>query len=182
MNYLKKLKSKISLSEVLPELSKVKKTAKEPTPRTAKTVLSSFDSKDSTRGSLISEKPKYDELWKKAWTLAEWIDDSKSDVPWQERAARVPELQAMSLEISRLEQLEAIPPGTKLVINTAKIQDQSFLAGFSPLKIPRSEQASPEACPAKCKRTGKCYGIAYFDGKPGKSEICLPELCRWILQ
>ena len=47
----------------------------------------------------------YDALWKKAWALADWIDDSKSDVPWQERAARVPELQQMSMMIGELELL-----------------------------------------------------------------------------
>ena len=50
----------------------------------------------------------YNELWKKADALADWIDDSKSDVPWQERAAKVPELQEMSAEIDRLEKLGAI--------------------------------------------------------------------------
>lgn len=48
---------------------------------------------------------KYDILWKKAWALADWIDDPDSKVPWQERAARVPELQKMSMMIGELELL-----------------------------------------------------------------------------
>ena len=34
-------------------------------------------------------------------------------------------------------------------------------------------------CPARCKQTGKCYGIAYFDAKPGKALLCIPEQCPW---
>ena len=34
-------------------------------------------------------------------------------------------------------------------------------------------------CPAKCKRTGRCYGIAYFDAKPGKALLCIPDQCLW---
>jgi len=52
-----------------------------------------------------SPQQKYDSLWKKAWALSEWIDDSSSTVPWQERAARVPELQKMSMQIGELELL-----------------------------------------------------------------------------
>ena len=49
--------------------------------------------------------PEYDSLWKKAWALADWIDGPDSDVPWQERTARVPELQKMSMMLSELEAL-----------------------------------------------------------------------------
>lgn len=56
-------------------------------------------------------KQQFDSLWEKAWVLADWIDDSNSDVSWQERAARVPELQRMSKELDRLE----IMHGTVLI-------------------------------------------------------------------
>ena len=52
-----------------------------------------------------SPQQKYDALWKKAWALADWIDDSGSDVPWQERTAKVPELQGMSMMLVELELL-----------------------------------------------------------------------------
>jgi len=47
----------------------------------------------------------HDNLWQKAWELADWIDDSSSSVTWQERAAKVPELQKMSMMIDELEYL-----------------------------------------------------------------------------
>ena len=34
-------------------------------------------------------------------------------------------------------------------------------------------------CPAMCKQTYKCYGIAYFDVKPGKGQPCIPDQCIW---
>ncbi|CCK82399.1 uncharacterized protein TOL2_C42430 [Desulfobacula toluolica Tol2] len=41
------------------------------------------------------------------------------------------------------------------------------------------KKKTPEigTCPACCKRTGKCYGKAYFDGKPGKARPCVPRQC-----
>ncbi len=187
MNYLEKLKLKISLPQELSLLPKVENSKKEPTSHTALTAKSTLGTLDSTRGGHIlpfdlpekSIQQQHNTLWLQADELADWIDDSNSTLPWRERAAKVPELQAMSLELSRLEQLGAIPPGTKPVINTAKKQAQSFLPGFSPLKIPKIEQASPDACSAKCKRTGKCYGKAYFDAKPGKAIDCVPNQCPW---
>jgi hypothetical protein len=35
------------------------------------------------------------------------------------------------------------------------------------------------SCPARCKRTGKCYGRAWFDAKPGKAQPCVPSQCPW---
>ena len=37
-----------------------------------------------------------------------------------------------------------------------------------------------EHCLARCKQSGKCYGKAYFDGKPGKNGICVPGRCQWM--
>ena len=34
-------------------------------------------------------------------------------------------------------------------------------------------------CPARCKRSGKCYGKAYFDAKPGKALLCIAGQCPW---
>ncbi len=48
-------------------------------------------------------KQQHDELWKKAWKLAEFIDNPESEVPLQARAARVPELQEMVMMLSELE-------------------------------------------------------------------------------
>ncbi len=54
---------------------------------------------------LKTKKQQYDSLWKKAWALADWIDDSGSHVPWQDRAARVPELQKMSMMLDKLKMI-----------------------------------------------------------------------------
>lgn len=62
----------------------------------------------------------HEDLWEKAWKLADWIDDPDSDVPWQERTARVPELQKMSMMIGELECLmndTMIPINDKHVLN-----------------------------------------------------------------
>lgn len=54
----------------------------------------------------------FDSLWEKATNLADWIDDSSSTVPFQERAARVPELQKMSMILDELKQ-QISRPGTR---------------------------------------------------------------------
>ena len=51
---------------------------------------------------------KHDELWQKAWALADKIDDPGSIVPWQERTLMVPQLQEMSKELDRLEKLRSM--------------------------------------------------------------------------
>ena len=51
------------------------------------------------------KQQEHDFLWQQAWTLANWIDNPGSDVLWQERTARVPELQAMPMMIVELEML-----------------------------------------------------------------------------
>lgn len=129
MSYLEKLKSKI------------KKTGKAATPPTVKTVLSTFDSNDSRGGSRISEKQKYDALWKKAWALADWIDDSDSTVSWQERAAKVPELQEMSIEIDRLETLIDVEQKNKTATKHRAENRLNSLEGFSPFpKFPEPKK------------------------------------------
>jgi hypothetical protein len=35
------------------------------------------------------------------------------------------------------------------------------------------------SCPGRCKRTGKCYGVGYFQGKPGRAAECDPETCDY---
>jgi hypothetical protein len=37
-----------------------------------------------------------------------------------------------------------------------------------------------ENCPARCKRSGKCYARAYFEGKPGRAKDCEPDGCKHI--
>jgi hypothetical protein len=37
----------------------------------------------------------------------------------------------------------------------------------------------PAVCPARCKRSGLCYGRAWFLGKSGPAMPCNPKQCRW---
>lgn len=39
---------------------------------------------------------------------------------------------------------------------------------------------TPDDCPARCRRSGKCYGIAYFDHKPGRAMDCMQDQCAWM--
>ena len=125
-DYLTRLKTKKQATGVLPKLPKDKKTEKVPYYSTAKTAKSSFGSKDSTPVGHFSEKKilqneplildlssihpthrsEYADLWDRAWALSKWIDNPNSDAPWQERAARVPELMQMT---DRLKEIEAMP-------------------------------------------------------------------------
>lgn len=112
------------------------------------------------------------DLWSRADKLVDWIDDSNSTVPWQERAAKVPELQEMSLEIDKLKAKQKVIP--------KEISTSIDLNDFSPIFNPgRKAQIDMAFCPARCKQTGKCYGITYFDAKPGKSFLCMPDQCPW---
>jgi hypothetical protein len=49
----------------------------------------------------------FDELWAKAWTLADQIDDHKSGIQVETRRAMLPELDRMRAELSRLEKAGA---------------------------------------------------------------------------
>jgi len=38
-------------------------------------------------------------------------------------------------------------------------------------------------CPARCRETGRCFGIPWFDGKPTTEKtMCDPGACRWRKQ
>jgi len=184
MSYLEKLKSKMSLPQALPLLPKAKNEENMPMSGTALTALTTLGSKGSSRGTHISEnKPlqqQFDSLWEKAWKLADWIDEPESDIPWQERAAKVPELQEMSAELDRLEAIIKAEKENTITPEPLTEDYSNSLEGFSPLpKLPEPKQHHMDSCPAKCKTTGKCYGIAYFDAKPGKALLCIPDKCPW---
>jgi hypothetical protein len=114
-----------------------------------------------------SLEEKIETLWNKATQLEDWIDDPESDVPWQEKTKYVPQLQEMSLEIDCLKDQR----------NQNQLQQ--------PVKknpaTPEIESIQPESCPARCKQSDQCYGIAYFNGKTGKSSVCVPD-CPWAEQ
>ena len=105
---------------------------------------------------------KYAGLWNRAWCLADEIDDV-TGAPIEERRARLPELEQMILELTRLEKRGARTPGHEIQPPT-------------PDRPP--DQQDPDYCPAKCKTTGKCYGRSVFIGKTGKLEECTTP-CRY---
>ena len=39
---------------------------------------------------------------------------------------------------------------------------------------------TPDTCPARCRRTQKCYGISFFDHRPGKALECQGSACPWM--
>ena len=54
-----------------------------------------------------SIQDQYETLWKKAWALADLIDDCNSGTSIEDRRAMLPELDKLRAELSRLESLGA---------------------------------------------------------------------------
>lgn len=127
------------------------------------------------------------ELWLQANKLADWIDDSNSEIPWQERTARVPELQEMAVEIDLLiDVLETqIKTGFEIMPDGEK-KYKGLDGVWYPYKAklqPEDEAVKPEKCPASCKQTGRCYSTTWFTGKPGPfpGPVCSDTTdCIWI--
>lgn len=181
MSYLEKLKNKKQASHELPKLPKGENV---PTLCTAKTAKSPFDSKDSTHGRDISENEKnlipppelgprqkvqqrYETLWAQAWNLTDYVDGDSA--PYADRVARLPELMAIRDRLAEMELSGAPPTGGTI--------EPSKQATYS--AVLKEKEASPDTlCPARCKQTGKCYGKAYFIGKPGKGQDCI-EPCPY---
>ncbi len=87
--------------------------------------ISNISRDQSINPEKTTYQKKIDDLWSRADELADWIDNPGSAIPWQERAAKVPELQEMSLEIERLKfQLK----GTFLLKKNPRKQNCAFLA------------------------------------------------------
>ena len=52
--------------------------------------------------------------------------------------------------------------------------------GTLPTTLTRAvKKQTPEPCPARCKRTGVCYGKTYYTGKPGRGVMCTPGNCKY---
>jgi hypothetical protein len=118
----------------------------------------------------------YAALWRRAWVLADWIDDSNG-APIEDRRARLVELNQMRAELVKLEQSGALVTGDK----SAPAKPSNNNGVWVPWEpINGGKQITPEQCPARCKRSGKCYGMAYFQAKPGKAMECQPDECKWI--
>ncbi len=124
-------------------------------------------------------------LWDKAWKLADWIDDPESDIPWQERAVRVPEVLEMGRQIDRLKEQQNNPVNDCtgwLKRDSGSVNQSEYIPLPKIFSPQESQKIDPDTCPARCKRTGKCYGSVYFTGKAGQSATCTEKQCPWIEQ
>jgi hypothetical protein len=68
--------------------------------------------------------------------------------------------------------------------NIVSDQPQSSFAGAQKPRPAKPEKSvdikiDPTVCPARCKRTGMCYGRAWFLGKSGPAMPCDRNGCRW---
>jgi hypothetical protein len=106
----------------------------------------------------------YEALWNEAWRLADEIDNPQG-APLADRKARLPELDKLRERMAAIERqtIPTAPPGTWTTWESSG----------------STRDRSPDTCPAKCKRSGKCYAAAYYQGKQGKAKDCEPDGCQW---
>ncbi|MBT6340856.1 MAG: hypothetical protein HOJ48_16325 [Desulfobacula sp.] len=75
---------------------------------------------------------------------------------------------------------EAFAPFVPFAPNNQKVKPLIDIDDFSPVSNPgKKVQTDLTFCPARCKTTGKCYGMAWFDHKPGKAAPCFEDQCPW---
>jgi hypothetical protein len=115
----------------------------------------------------------YDHLWNEAWRLAEWIDNPDS-APIEERRVCLPRLDRMRERMAEIER-QAVPPAGPDHVTAPADTWHTWESSST-----TTRDRSPEICPAKCKRSGKCYALAYFKGKSGKVMECKPDDCEWV--
>jgi hypothetical protein len=182
VGYLERLKTKKRPPQALQKLQKGEST---PAHGTAKTAKSPFYSKCSKGGRHISEKPheipapsppgmgaEYHRLWNQAWRLADFIDDPEG-TPIEGRRAKLPELYHLRAQMADIER-QAVP---------ASGPDPAPAGTWHTWESSTTTRdTSPDTCPARCRRTGKCYAGAYFKGKPGPAKDCEPDGCQHIIQ
>lgn len=112
-----------------------------------------------------------------AWQMDDFINDpdGASD---NKRRARLPDLLQKRDRMAKQEQTERRQLSEASVPHVEKNVDDfgTYRWWDSVTTKPIVSQAD---CPARCKRTGKCYGRAWFDGKPGSSRSCIPHQCAW---
>jgi hypothetical protein len=164
------------------------KSQKVPTHGTAKTAKRAFYSKCSCRGRHISEKtqqipapepaglgPRYEALWNQAWTLADYIDNPHGS-SLAERKARLPELNRLRAEMAEIER-QAMPPAAP----DPETSPPGTWHTWTPADTRQAvKDRTAENWPARCKRSGKCYARAYYQGKPGRAKDCEPDGCKHI--
>jgi hypothetical protein len=119
--------------------------------------------------------PEYERLWNQAWQLGDFIDDPAA-APIEQRRTRLPEMLMLRDRMADLRQVMMdIKP------HPAKSQDpEEVWTKWEPAA--GREAVTQDQCPARCKRTGKCYGKAWFTGKPGPhpGPECDKDGCSWL--
>jgi len=118
----------------------------------------------------------YDRLWNEAWRLADFIDDP-SAAPIEQRRARLPELDRLRARMAAI-----CSNGTDKPAPPAAPDPETSPPGawHTWESSTATRDRSAETCPARCRRTGKCYAAAYFKGKPGPVKDCEPDGCKYI--
>ena len=125
--------------------------------------------------------PEYERIWNRAWELAEWIDNPDG-APLAERCAKLPELDDLRERMAAIVQAGSNEPATE---NLTAASDSKEIKQIKPptgtwyvwKSTGGTKGRISETCPARCKRSGKCYGVAYFKGKPGPAKDCEPKSC-----
>ena len=130
--------------------------------------------------------PEYENLWHRAWELADFIDDPAA-APLAERKAKLPELDRMRERMAEIEKQELTNVSSEQTPTTTsdseEIKQIKPPGTWMPWKSSETttRDPTPENCPAKCKRSGKCYARAYFEGKSGRAAECDPAQCEHII-
>lgn len=121
--------------------------------------------------------PEYERIWNQAWELAEWIDDPAA-APIEQRRARLPELDRLRARMAAICSNRTDKPVPPAAPDPETSPPGTWRTWESTGATTRGR--TPETCPAKCKRSGKCYAGAYFEGKPGRAKDCEPGACKYI--
>lgn len=117
--------------------------------------------------------PEYERIWNRAWELADWIDDPDG-ATIEARRAKLPELDDLRERMAFIcsqRTNKPVPPA-------APDPETSPPGTWMPWKSGTATRGrTPENCPARCKKTGKCHALAYFEGKPGRAAECDVSQC-----
>ncbi len=115
-------------------------------------------------------------LWKEALIQADHIDNPDTAFH-AERESQLPE------QFQKHDPMAAIVQTESIELNSVTPQVKKTDNDTVTLIWKQSESVRDSItqanCPARCKETGKCYGTAWFDCKPGPSRPCTPKKCPW---
>ena len=111
-------------------------------------------------------------FWKQALIQADHFDNPDT-TPYDLRESQLSEQMQISDCIAATGNTEGI------ALDSAGPQSKKTDNNTGTLIKYESDNITQENCPARCKRTGKCYGTAWFNAKPGPARPCTSEQCPW---